>query len=64
MEKKKKPKSLSEPVVGHFYFGSLVTDMKEETTKVAEDRIRCRKIITFDSGMVMKEDNYTDVTPE
>jgi hypothetical protein len=62
--KKIKPKNSSEPIVGQFYFGSLVTDVQEETTKVAGDRTRCRKTITFDSGMVMTEDNYKDVTPE
>jgi hypothetical protein len=57
-------KSLPEPVVGQFYRGSLVTDIQEETTKVTDDRTRRRRTITFDSLMVMKEDSYTDVTPE
>ena len=61
--KHKADKSPDGPIVGENYFGSLVIDVKEKTIKTDEGRIHLSKTITFDSGMVMKEDSYKDMKP-
>ena len=53
--------SAAGPIVGQKYHGSIVSDLKEEVVNVEEARVRKRYIITFEDGMVMKEDFYQDM---